>query len=109
MSSTVTVQNNLTNTLPEPSYWTQGGPFSSAVLNKQKVIGNYTFYFTYRDMYGDEVERDEFTNFKESPKIIIEFKINITDYIRHKFAVDTHHNLRCAYHPSNYTINFEKF
>lgn len=60
-------------------------------------------------MNGLEVERYDYTNFRDSPKIIIEFKINLTDYIRNKFVADTHYNLRCAYHPSNSTINFEKF
>ena len=48
-------------------------------------------------MNGLEVERDDYTNFRDSPKIIIEFKINLTDYIRNKFVVDTHHQMRCAY------------
>jgi len=31
----------------------------------------------------------------------MDFKINLTDYIRNKFEQSTYKNMRCAYHQSN--------
>ena len=43
------------------------------------------------------------------PKVQLEFKVNLTDYIRYKFWTDTQHNMRCGYHPSDPSIKLTKF
>lgn len=69
------------------------------MLTKQKILSNQTFYFTYRDDKGNEIGLP--AGGEDKPKVALEFKINMTDYVRRKFVRDTHHNMRCAYHTSD--------
>ena len=94
----------------------QGGVFAGSTLKSQKIIANHTFYFTYRDMYGKEIfqsknqlEETNYIDTDTAPKIQLDFKMNLTQYLRNKFRDDQHHTLRCAYIPSNSSVPFERF
>jgi hypothetical protein len=67
-------------------------------------------------MYGKEIfqsksqkEASNYIGADQAPKIQLDFKLNLTEYIRNRFKLDLHHTMRCAYHPSNSSIAFEKF
>ena len=49
-------ENNQT-TIPQPSNIVHGGPFAGSVLDGQKILGNKTFYFAYRDENGNELSQ----------------------------------------------------